>query len=351
LNNLAKQYKSLFLHCFLLDIVQDMVYTSIMRLGVIGTSDISRQFIAGALEAGFILTAVCSRSAEKGEAFVQCCRDGTNGSSIGDVRVFTDIADMAGSPDVDAVYIATPPALHFAHTLTVIIAGKHVLVEKPCFSSVAQVNFAIDSAQQKGVYLLETMRLFYSPLTAKLVSALPMIGPIRYVSFNYMRYSSKYDDYKRGIIHPSFSGDMGGGAISDLCVYAVYLALVLFGKPNHVQYAGVPLTSGADGTSTLVLSYAGFNCIINGCKLATTQVPSEIMGENGSLLIDNPFMRAGVRFQSATGSVDLFRQDFNDMVTQQKALYDIITKGDKARLERAHQFMRDSTAILDQCRK
>jgi predicted dehydrogenase len=322
-----------------------------MKLGIIGISDISRQFVTGALEAGFTFTAVCSRSAEKGAAFVQCCKAGTNGSRIGDVRVFTDIADMAAFPDVDVVYIATPPALHFAHALTAIIAGKHVLVERPCFSSVAQVNFAIDSAQQKGVYLLETMRLLYSPLTEKLVSSLPMIGPIRYVTFNYMRYSSNYDDYKRGIIHPSFSGDMGGGALSDLCVYAVYLALLLFGKPNHVQYTGVPLTSGADGISTLVLSYAGFNCVINGCKLATTQVPSEILGENGSLLIDNPFMRAGIRFQNATGSIDLFRQDFNDMVAQQKALYDIITKRDKDRLERAHRFMRDSTGILDQCRK
>jgi predicted dehydrogenase len=322
-----------------------------MKLGVIGTSNTSRQFIAGALEAGFTLTAVCSRSSEKGAAFVQGCKAGVNGGSIGAVRVFTDIADMAAFPGVDVVYIATPSALHFAHALTAIIAGKHVLVEKPCFSSLAQVNFAIDSAGQKGVYLLETMRLFYSPLTAKLVSSLPMIGPIRYVTFNNMHYSSKYDDYKRGIIHPSFSGDMGGGALSDLCVYAVYLALILFGKPNHVQYTGVPLTSGADGISTLVLSYAGFNCVINGCKLATTQVPSEIAGENGSLLIDNPFMRAGIRFQNATGSIDLFRQNFNDMVAQQKTLHDILTKRDKGRLERAPLFMRDSTAILDQCRK
>jgi predicted dehydrogenase len=322
-----------------------------MNLGVIGTSDISRQFIAGALEAGFTLTAVCSRSAEKGADLVQSCKAGTRGSDIGEVRVYTDMADMAASPDVDAVYIATPPALHFANALTAIIAGKHVLVEKPCFSSVAQVDFALDSAQQKGVYLLETMRLLYSPLTEKLASALPMIGPVRYVSFNYMRYSSQYDDYKRGIIHPSISGEMGGGALSDFCVYAAYLALILFGKPNHVQYAGVPLTSGADGISTLVLSYGRFNCVINGCKLATTQLPSEILGEKGSLLIDSPFMRGEIRFQNATENIELFRQDFDDMVTQQKTLYDILTQKDKVRLEQAHRFMRDSTEILDQCRK
>ncbi|MDR2865077.1 MAG: Gfo/Idh/MocA family oxidoreductase [Spirochaetaceae bacterium] len=324
-----------------------------MKLAVIGTSDISRQFIVGALEAGFTLAALCSRSAEKGADFLTRCKAGTGKSGIAETRVFTDIAAMSACPDVDVVYLATPPALHFEHALAVINAGKHVLVEKPCFSSVAQVKFAIEAARQKNVFLLETMRLFYSPLTEKLISALPMIGPVRYVSLNYMRYSSKYDDYKRGIVHPSFSGEMGGGALSDLCVYAVYLALILFGKPNRVQYAGVPLICGADGIATLLLSYPGFNCVINGCKLSTAQTPSEIQGENGSLLIDNPFMRAGIHFQSNEAKTDkkeLFRQDFNDMVTQQKALHDIIAAHDTERLSRAHRFMLDSTAILDQCR-
>jgi predicted dehydrogenase len=312
-----------------------------MKLGIIGTSEISHLFVEGALQAGFTLNAVCSRNAEKGAAFF---------AKYGGGAVFTELDEMAASPNIDVVYIATPPALHFEQTMTALKAGKHVLVEKPCYQTLAQARHIIEFAASKNLFVLETLRLFYSPLTAQLREALPLIGPVRYASFNYMRYSSKYDDYKNGIVHPSFSGPLGGGALSDLCVYCVYAALVLFGKPNKVIYSGVPLVSGADSISTIVLKYHGFNCVINGSKQSTARLPSEIQGEKASLIIENPFMRSSVFFQNESEKKELCRQDFNDMVTQQKALHAILSERNTQKLHYAHQFMLDSTEILEECR-
>jgi hypothetical protein len=130
----------------------------------------------------------------------------------------------------------------------------------------------------------------------------------------------------------------------------VYTALILFGKPNKALYAGVPLISGADSISTIILKYHGFNCVINGSKQSTARLPSEIQGEKASLIIENPFMRGSVFFQNDSEKKELCRQDFNDMVTQQKALYAIISEKDTEKLHYAHQFMQDSTAILEECR-
>ena len=75
-----------------------------IRMGVVGTNNITDWWIEGAIEDGrFELSAVCSRSLERAAEFA---------GKYGVTLVFDSPEEMATSPDVDAVYIATPNSTH-----------------------------------------------------------------------------------------------------------------------------------------------------------------------------------------------------------------------------------------------
>jgi len=69
-------------------------------------------------------------------------------------RVTTDWRALATDPEVDAVVIGTPNALHAAQTVAFLEAGKHVLVEKPMATTVAEADAMVAAARGAGVWLM-----------------------------------------------------------------------------------------------------------------------------------------------------------------------------------------------------
>lgn len=69
-------------------------------------------------------------------------------------QLTTDIREVLRDPDVDAVFIATPPETHRALTVAALEAGKHVLVEKPLATSVADAEVMVETARRCGRQLL-----------------------------------------------------------------------------------------------------------------------------------------------------------------------------------------------------
>lgn len=94
-----------------------------IRLGTVGSGEIVRHILDGIrITDGITLTAVFSRSEEKGRALAR---------SYGCSRVYTDFDAMLRDPEVNAVYVAAPNSLHYKYTKAALLAGKHVLCEKP----------------------------------------------------------------------------------------------------------------------------------------------------------------------------------------------------------------------------
>jgi predicted dehydrogenase len=77
-------------------------------------------------------------------------------------RLVADPAELVGSPDVDAVVIATPAASHAAHARAALEAGKHVLVEKPLALSIADAE-SILAARRPGKVLMVGHLMLYHP--------------------------------------------------------------------------------------------------------------------------------------------------------------------------------------------
>ena len=68
------------------------------------------------------------------------------------------------APDVDLVYIATPPAMHFRQARTALEAGKHLLVEKPLATTVTDAETLMLLAQGKGLACVANLVERYNPL-------------------------------------------------------------------------------------------------------------------------------------------------------------------------------------------
>jgi predicted dehydrogenase len=111
-------------------------------------------------------------------------------------------------PAIDVVLVATPPASHLDLTLRALRAGKHVIVEKPPFLSVADLDSAGDLSREIDRRVMVAENYFYKPLTATLRSAIGqgMIGDVLFVHLNALK-EQQVDDW-RGDAETS-----GGGAL------------------------------------------------------------------------------------------------------------------------------------------
>ncbi|MCL1994611.1 MAG: Gfo/Idh/MocA family oxidoreductase [Defluviitaleaceae bacterium] len=316
-----------------------------MNLAIVGTAQISHQFTKAAIKAGFSPIAVLSRDSSRGREFLD------NYDNNSDIKgmVYTDMNELVKNPDIDVVYIASPNIFHFSQTMICIEAHKHVLIEKPCFSNSVQLQQVLELAEKKGVFVLETLRLFYNPAINAVRESLSKIEPIRHVAFNYMRYSSKYDEYRAGQPNSSFSKEFGGGALPDLGVYVVYACIDLFGFPDTVSSHSVSFPDTNDITTTLILGYKEFNATLTVSKVAAAYCPSEIVGEKGVILIENDFLRGNVYVNTKEGKEMVFdATGVDDMYVQQVALLSIL-KGElnSSAHIRAKKFMVESTKVLE----
>ena len=117
-----------------------------IRWGIIGLGDIAENNFVPALAkaADAQLVSVFSRSADKGRAFI---------AKHNVPRAYDSLDKILADPQLDAVYIASPNALHADHAVAVARAGKHVLCDKPMALSVADGERMIRAAEEHRVKL------------------------------------------------------------------------------------------------------------------------------------------------------------------------------------------------------
>lgn len=249
-----------------------------MKLGIMGTNWITDSFIEGAINSGeWNLTAVYSRTEEKARAF---------GEKYGELTYFTDIEEMGKSDALDAVYIASPNALHYQHAVSLLKNKKHVIVEKPIFSTVAELEHAHQIARENNAFLFEAARHIQEPNFKRLQESIEKVGTIHGATLAYMKYSSRYDQVLNGEEPNIFSLKFSGGSIVDLGVYPLYSAITLFGEPVKSTYFATKLPTGVDGLGPIILEYPTFNITIIQGKNSQSFLPSEIYGQKGTLIVD-----------------------------------------------------------------
>ena len=249
-----------------------------IRFGMVGTGFIADWVLAGARQdARFEAVAICSRSQERADAFA---------AKHGIPHTFTSLGQMAASPLVDAVYIATPNFLHASQSILCMRHGKHVLCEKPLASNAREARQMVAVARECGVTLMEAMISTLNPNFRVVQEYLPRLGTIRRYFASFCQYSSRYDKFRQGIVLNAFNPELSNGAMLDIGVYTVYPMVALFGRPLEVEAQGIVLSSGADGQGVVNFRYEGMNATVLYSKIANSSLPTEIQGEEGNLLLD-----------------------------------------------------------------
>ena len=143
------------------------------------------------------------------------------------VRTFEELL----TEDIDLVVISTPNAQHVPMARQAILAGKHVLVEKPVAATSREAQELCDLAKEKGVVFAvhQNRRLDGDFLTVQKLIGDGILGEI-------LDYSVHYDRYVTGRSKKQWKAE-GGPTVNvlyDLGVHIIDQAYVLFGMPEEV---------------------------------------------------------------------------------------------------------------------
>ena len=291
--------------------------TDMIRFGMIGTGKIAEKFWqANRYGKDFELTAVYSRTLERARQF---------GFQKGQLQYFDDLEAFANSDCIDAVYVASPNCCHYEQVMTLLKAGKHVLCEKPMASNLEEAQEMFAEAEKQNLILLEGMRSIYAPSFQKMIPYMETLGTIRRATLQYCQYSSRYDNYKRGIVENAFKPELSNGALMDIGVYVVSCMIRLFGAPKSIKASGVKLHNGVDGAGTILMEYPDMIGEAIYSKITDSAMPSQIQGEDASMLVqeienvkDLRIVRKGVvqsiHFEQSDNILNYETQEFIKMI-------------------------------------
>lgn len=338
-----------------------------VRFATIGTSGICEQFCLALAEApGAELVACHSRDRVRAEEF---------GARFG-ARVFFDsLGDLAASDEVDAVYIASPNALHARQALEMIAAGKHVLVEKALASNEREAREVFDAARERGVVALEALRTLHVPSFAAIERVVGSdLGQVRLATLRFAKVSSRVERLRAGERANIFDPVMAAGALMDIGVYCVEPAVALFGRPDSVLAVGVTApVPGAEGEPCDTIDLAGEALLrysdkvvsISYGKICDDVLPSQVEGERGTLVWDATSCPVNLRLHVPEGGGQVFRMGEAQMtpipsdVPERDMVCEIAdfvgaVGGDEGALavrERCERVTLDSLHVMDEIRR
>lgn len=214
----------------------------IVRFGILGASRIAKKAMIPALmrSPAATLSMVGSRNPD------------TARTAFGNVRVAT-YDDVLASPEVDAVYIALPNALHEEWAVKALRAGKHVWCEKPAALSYQSAARMTAAARESGVRLMEGFTFLAHPQHARAreIAARGTLGEL--VSFSGV---FSYPRPQEGDIR--LDPALGGGSYFDAAVYPIRASRLFFDtEPESAFCRMIPDAAGVDAGASLALAYPG----------------------------------------------------------------------------------------------
>lgn len=200
-----------------------------IRWGIIGCGDVTEKKSGPGLQKadGSSLVAVMRRNSEKAANYAK--RHNVP-------RWYDDAQKLIDDPEVDAIYIATPPSSHMEYTIKAAEAGKPVYCEKPLGISSDESTRMVTFCKEKGVKLFSAYYRRALPKFLKIKALLDSgaIGEIRYVQVSIHQSISEADKQDGGSwrVRPEISG---GGLLLDVGSHALDLLDWFLGPITEAQ--------------------------------------------------------------------------------------------------------------------
>jgi predicted dehydrogenase len=215
-----------------------------VRVGVLGAARILNRalLVPARTTPGVRVVAIAARSPERARAYA---------AAHGIPVVHPSYEALLESPDVDAVYVPLPPALHGTWTRRAITAGKHVLCEKPLTADAAEAAEIADLAAGSELVVMEAMHSRHHPMWTRLRELVRggRIGTVRTARASLCIPVPPGKNIR-------WQRDLGGGALLDVGVYPIALLRMLLGEPEVLSARGRE-RRGVDAWTTARLGFAG----------------------------------------------------------------------------------------------
>jgi predicted dehydrogenase len=207
----------------------------------------SRELRFGVLGAGQISRIACQEINRHAAARVVAASDpqpkrlAELSAELGGVRTYDANEALLADPALDAIFIAAPNVFHAPLALAALAAGKHVIVEKPFATSAAEAEAVVAAAKRSGKLLSVGMNQRFRPESQR-VAALVRAGKLGHV------YHAKAFWFRRAGIPKlgTWFGKKslaGGGALYDIGVHLLDLALFVMGRFDPLSVSGQVYTT------------------------------------------------------------------------------------------------------------
>lgn len=200
------------------------------------------------------------------------------------VKIAKSFDAIINNPEIDLVIVNTPNEFHYSMTKAALLAGKHVVTEKPFILDVIQGAELIALAQQhnKILSVFHNKRLETDHLTVQKILAENALGRVVEIEWH-------YDRYRTNITHKAWKENNlpGAGTWFDLGIHMVDSMLCLFGRPQAVN-ADMRSLRRADGATdyfNVCFHYADMRVLLRSNTFVSEKGATvSVHGDKGSFL-------------------------------------------------------------------
>ena len=259
------------------------------RWGIVGPGSIANNFADGlaGTEAGRLL-AIASRNANRRTAF------GDKYGIAHNLR-FDSYENLVHSPEIDAVYVATPHPWHAEHAILALRAGKPVLLEKPAGLNESEVIALTDVARQQNVFFMEAFMYLCHPQIRRMLDIIASgeIGNVTHIRATF-GFNAAFDAQSR-----LYDKALGGGGILDVGCYPVSFSRLVagaaigkpFDEPLVIRGTGRIGKSGVDEEAYGLLGFRDGLAAEIACAVSRTMENRALVaGTNGSIELLDPWI-------------------------------------------------------------
>lgn len=294
--------------------------------GIIGLGNIAHKFATDLLTVeGANLHAVASRNQDKADAFAL---------KYNATKAYDSYEALAKDPEIDAVYIATPHALHKENTLLCLEHSIAVLCEKPLAMNAEEVASMIAKAKAKNVLLMEALWTYFLPHYQYVLKVLEdkKYGNILKLEADFGFYRA-FDNSAR-----LFNKSLGGGSLLDIGIYPVFVALSTLGLPKKIEAKATYFENGADASCTMNFDYGNAKAILKStlkedspteaifhCEKGIIKINSQFHAPATVTLMPNKGKTETIDFNYKTIGYNYEVLHFNELIRQQKTESNMMT--------------------------
>ena len=257
-----------------------------IRWGVLGYARIARDSLIPAI--GRASNSEFHAIGSRDESKLAECR-----AKFGVTRTHRGYDELLGDPEVDAVYIPLPNALHREWAIKAAARGKHVLCEKPIGLNAAECREMIAASQAHRVVLMEAFMYRYTNRTRQVLEVVRsgVLGDIKFIS----------SEFRFPLANPAsikLQPELGGGSLYDVGCYPLnFIGMVadaVTGGPGSSRPEAVSAqfvrSGGIDTLFSGILRYpSGLMASLHSGFNAHKRIFSEIIGTKGVLEVPDTF--------------------------------------------------------------